>query len=65
MSNPKFKQDEKTGRFVPTGEPVMAEKPICVRLPKEIDAAIRAMPNRTKFLRDIITTAVKEQNIAS
>ena len=61
MPNLKYKQDEATGRFAPTGEPVMADKPICVRLPREIDAAIRDMTDRTEFLRDVITQAVLER----
>jgi len=41
MSDLKYKQDKVTGRFVPSGGPVMADKPICVRLPLEMDSAIR------------------------
>lgn len=61
MPNSKYRQDKATGRFAPSGEPVMAEKPICVRLPLEIDAAIRNMPDRTEFLRHVITQAVLER----
>ncbi len=39
----------------------MADKPICVRLPVEIDAAIRGMSDKTEFLREIITAAVLER----
>lgn len=61
MSNSKYKQDRTTGRFVPSGEPVMAEKPISIRLEREIDSAIRGMTDRTEFLRDVITAAVLER----
>ena len=61
MSNPKYKQDQSTGRFAPSGQPVMAEKPICVRLPQDIDTALRDMADRTEFLRDVITAAVLER----
>lgn len=61
MPNSKYKQDEKTGKFSPSGEPVMADKPISVRLPLEVDAAIRGMTDRTEFLRDVITQAVLER----
>ena len=61
VSSPKFRQDEQTGKFIPTGEPVMAEKPICVRLPIDVDEALRKMPNRTKFLREVISEAVRQQ----
>lgn len=59
--NDKYKQDRKTGKFVPTGAPVMAEKPVGIRLPIEIDAAIRSMPDRAEFLREVITKAVLER----
>lgn len=59
--NEKYKQDRKTGKFVPTGEPVMAQKPVGVRLPIEIDTAIRNMPDRAEFLREVITKAVLER----
>ena len=61
MSDPKYKQDETTGRFTPSGLPVVARKPISVKLPPEIDAAVRSMPNRAEFLREVITQAVLEQ----
>lgn len=61
MPDLKYKQDEKTGRFAPSGKPVMAETPISVRLPLEIDAAIRDMSDRTEFLREVITAAVVER----
>lgn len=59
--NEKYKQDTRTGKFVPTGAPVMAEKPIAVRLPVEIDAAIRAMPSseRSEWLRKAIAAQLE------
>ncbi len=63
--NPKYKQDEKTGRFAATGLPAMSEKTIGIRLPKDVDEALRAMPNRTEFLRNLITEAVRKQQKAS
>lgn len=59
--NEKYKQDRKTGKFVPTGAPVMADKPVAVRLPVEVDAVIRSMPDRAEFLREVITQAVLER----
>jgi hypothetical protein len=59
--NDKYKQDRRTGKFVPTGAPVMADKPIAVRLPVEVDAVIRSMPDRAEFLREVITQAVLER----
>ena len=65
MSNPRCKKDLITGRFISGDTPRMADKPICVRLPVEIDRTLRDLPNRTKFLRDVITKAVREQIIKS
>lgn len=59
--NNKYKQDTKTGKFLSAGMPVMADKPITVRLPVEIDAAIREMSDRSDFLREVISLAVKER----
>lgn len=59
--NEKYKQDRRTGKFVPTGAPVMAEKPIAVRLPVEIDAQVRAMPSseRSEWLRKAIAAQLE------
>ena len=59
--NPKYKQDQKTGRFISTGLPAMSKKTIGIRLPEDVDRALRAMPNRTEFLRNLITEAVRKQ----
>lgn len=57
----KFKQDTKSGKFISSGVPVMAEKPIAVRLPVDIDIAIRNMDDRSEFLREVISQAVRER----
>jgi len=62
MAKQKQVRDSKTGRYIDYGGE-MAERPICVRLPKDLDEAVRALPNRTEFLRDAIARALKEQNI--
>ena len=61
--NEKYKQDRRTGKFVPTGAPVMAEKPIAVRLPVEVDAAVRAMPSseRSEWLRKAIAEKLERE----
>ena len=59
--NKKYKKDTSTGKFTATGLPVMAEKPITIRLPVDVDVAIRNMPNRTEFLREVISQAVREK----
>jgi predicted DNA-binding protein len=39
----------------------MAEKPISVRLPKELDLRVRALPNRTEWLRKVIEQAIENE----
>ena len=56
----KYKRNPQTGRYVESGEAEMATRPISVRLPADIDAKVRAMPDRTKFLRDAIAKALQE-----
>ncbi len=43
-----------------SGKAEMATRPISVRLPADLDAKVRAMPNRTQFLRDAIAKALQE-----
>ncbi len=61
MSNPRYKKDTKTGRFITGDEPTMADKPICVRLPVDVEQVLRSMPNRSEFLRGVITNAVRKK----
>ena len=56
----KYKRDLKTGRYIESGAGEMAVRPISVRLPTDMDAKVRALPNRTKFLRDAIAKALQE-----
>ena len=57
----KYLRNSKTGKYEESGLAEMANTPISVRLPVDIDAKVRAMPNRTQFLREVIAKAVKEQ----
>ncbi len=41
-------------RFQQQGEVAMAERPLCVRLPEDIDALMREKENRTAWMRDAI-----------
>lgn len=61
--NENYKQDRRTGKFVSTGAPVMAEKPIAVRLPVEVDAAVRAIPSseRSEWLRKAIAAQLERE----
>lgn len=57
----KYVRNDKTGQYEDSGVAEMAASPISVRLPTDVDAKVRAMPNRTQFLREVIAKAVKEQ----
>ncbi len=40
------------------------QKPVSVMLPKEIDAIIRAMPNRSEFIRQAIIEKLQREKYA-
>ncbi|MBD2606348.1 hypothetical protein H6G81_17880 [Scytonema hofmannii FACHB-248] len=49
--------------FKPLGEHALAENPLCVKVDPEIDKAIRAMSERSAWLREAIETAAIEQGL--
>ncbi|WP_318655496.1 hypothetical protein [Leptolyngbya sp. KIOST-1] len=53
MSDEAARRDYLT-RFQQQGEVAMAERPLCVRLPEDIDGLMREKENRTAWLRDAI-----------
>ncbi|WP_430714449.1 hypothetical protein [Nodosilinea sp. AN01ver1] len=53
MSDKALRRDCLT-RFQQQGEVAMAVRPLCVRLPEDIDALMREKENRTAWLRDAI-----------
>jgi hypothetical protein len=40
------------------------QKPVSVMLPEEIDMVIRAMPNRSEFIRQAIIEKLERENCA-
>jgi hypothetical protein len=44
-------------RFKPIGNEALAEKPISVFLPKDLDTYVRSLPNRAEWLRAAIREA--------
>lgn len=48
-------------RFQQKGAVPMAERPLCVRLPADLDAEVRLLPNRTEWLRDAILEKMQRQ----
>ena len=48
-------------RFKPSGEEALAEKPVSVFLPKELDQYVRLKPNRAEWLRAAIAEAARRE----
>ncbi len=42
-----------------------SQPPVCVKLPPEIDALVRAMPNRSEFIRSAISEKLKKEGFLS
>lgn len=45
-------------RFGQVGEEPVGERPICVRFPQSIDEQLRAMPDRSAFIRKAVADAL-------
>jgi len=39
----------------------MSGKPLCVKVPQDIDDWVRALPNSSAWLREVIVAAAKEE----
>ena len=39
------------------------QPPVCVKLPPEIDAIVRSLPNRSEFLREAIAEKLKRDGL--
>ena len=55
----KRKQFKPQGK-IPGGRP-LAKKAIAVKLPEDVDAAIRALPNSAEWLRKVICAAASQE----
>jgi hypothetical protein len=55
-------RDPQTHRFQEKPE-AFARKPVSVLLPKDVDSAVRALPNRTEWLRRVITEAAEREGL--
>jgi hypothetical protein len=47
----------------PLRDVALADKPLCVKIDRDIDAIIRTMPERSAWLREAIETAAIEQGL--
>jgi hypothetical protein len=50
-------------RFQQQGDVPMAKQPITVRLPEDIDVIVRALPNRTEWLREAILDRLEQEDL--
>jgi hypothetical protein len=50
-------------RFQQQGNVPMAKQPITVRLPEDIDAIVRSLPNRTEWLREAIMEKLDREDL--
>jgi len=57
------KQQHLGGRFQPLGDSPLAAEAVSVRLPVEVDAAVRSIPDRADWLRRVITEAVEREEL--
>ena len=62
-AKPLRKQQHLGGRFQPLGDSPLAADAVGVRLPVEVDAAVRAIPDRADWLRRVITEAVVQEGL--
>ncbi|MBD2207595.1 hypothetical protein H6G33_35275 [Calothrix sp. FACHB-1219] len=51
--------------FEPMGDESLAKQPLCVKVPVKIDSAIRALPNKSDWLRRVITDAAFKEGLCS
>ena len=56
----KYVRDSQNGKYTESGEAEMSSRPISVRLTLDVDEEVRAIPNRTEFLRKAIAKALQE-----
>jgi len=47
----------------PLRDVALADKPLCCKIDRDIDAIIRTMPERSAWLREAIETAAIEQGL--
>jgi hypothetical protein len=65
MANPKASKNGVSTQFKQRHTVALAEKPIPVRLPVDIDAAVRKLSDRSEWLRRVITEAAQRELMTS
>jgi hypothetical protein len=61
MPSDRSLENLKKAPFKPLGETAMSGKPLCVKVPQDIDDWVRALPNSSAWLREVIVAAAKEE----
>lgn len=61
MANPKAYNNGIATQFKQRLDVELADKPIPVRLPVDVDAAVRQLPDRSAWLRRVITEAAQRE----
>ncbi|NJR57281.1 MAG: hypothetical protein HC768_23820 [Acaryochloris sp. CRU_2_0] len=47
--------------FKPLAEEALSSQPLCVKVEKSIDARVRSLPDKSAWLRRVITEAVQRE----
>jgi hypothetical protein len=50
-------------KFKPHGDEALSDRPVAVKLPRDIDLAVRALPDMSNWLRRVITEAAQRELI--
>lgn len=67
MPNPSPRQTEefKAQQYQPQGDvsglQPLAKKPLCVKLPEDVDAVVRSLPNTAEWLRRVVVDAARTE----
>lgn len=61
MSNPNPKTDHLKPYQAHASENPLAGKPLTIRVPIDVDQAIRSLPNRSAWMRRVLTEAAQRE----
>ncbi len=61
MPSDRSLQNLKKAPFKPLGDTALARKPLCTKVPQDVDDWVRALPNPSAWLREVIVAAAKQQ----
>lgn len=57
MPSARSLENLKKAPFRPIGDVALAKKPLCAKVPQDIDDWVRALPSSSAWLRDVIVAA--------